>query len=222
MILTIRMKNATTSPKSWVGQEIQPGDYYQIQSQEKEAWENDSQVLSDITAGNLVVNDGQNDLFPDDGIQRLQAEAESERILFKSDSYQSKTVKEGIIEASEQCRGVIGMTIQMTFKKVGVLLQDGYLSGSGLLSYPCLLRSFMVNNANPNADFDIEIGDLIFQFRNLCSGYRNNINVSFYEGDFVSLFAKRKGIDPEDLEVNLLFQVSGLPQTTLGDYHGRY
>lgn len=219
MILTIRMKNATTSPKSWVGQEIQPGDYYQIQSQEKEAWENDSQVLSDITAGNLVVNDGQNDLFPDDGIQRLQAEAEAEQILFKSESYQSKTVKQGIIEASEQCRGVIGMTIQMTFKKAGVLLQNEVLSGSEVLPYPCILRAITVINTNPNADFDIEVMNTCFLFRNLRYGYQNGLDVQFYEGGLISALALRKGIDPENLEVNLFFQVTGLPTKSVYSQH---
>lgn len=57
-----RVKNNTGAPRAWVNQEIQPGEYYQIQSEEETRWANDSTLLTSIAAGDAIVNDGDSDL----------------------------------------------------------------------------------------------------------------------------------------------------------------
>jgi len=49
------IKNDDTVNHTWVGQLITPGSYYQIQPHEKDQWANDSQLLTDIGAGDAVV-----------------------------------------------------------------------------------------------------------------------------------------------------------------------
>lgn len=57
-----KIKNADGTLHTWVGQEIQPGDYYQIQPIEEFAWANNSDLLTSISIGHAIVNDGTNDL----------------------------------------------------------------------------------------------------------------------------------------------------------------
>lgn len=49
------IKNTDTVTQTYLGQEIQPSAYYQIQVQESQAWANSSSVLTDIASGLLVV-----------------------------------------------------------------------------------------------------------------------------------------------------------------------
>lgn len=59
------VKNNGGAAKSYLGQEIQPGSYYQIQPLEELAFANDSTVLADIGSGDLVVaksGDGLSDI----------------------------------------------------------------------------------------------------------------------------------------------------------------
>lgn len=49
------IKNATAGDKTWVGQLISAGQYYEIQSHEESQWANDSTLLSDIGSGDAVV-----------------------------------------------------------------------------------------------------------------------------------------------------------------------
>lgn len=53
--MAIYAKNADTVAHSWVGMEIQPGNYYALEALEEAKWANDSQVLTDIGNGTLVI-----------------------------------------------------------------------------------------------------------------------------------------------------------------------
>ncbi len=57
-----KIKNNDSETHTWVGQEIQAGQYYQIQPLEEMAWANDSSLLSDIGSGIAIVNDGSSDI----------------------------------------------------------------------------------------------------------------------------------------------------------------
>jgi hypothetical protein len=57
-----KIKNAAETAKTWCGQEIQPGAYYQIQTAEESRWANDSTLLVDIANVVAVVNDGTSDI----------------------------------------------------------------------------------------------------------------------------------------------------------------
>lgn len=60
--MTIRFKNNTGEARSWAGQEILPGSYYTLETGEDVVWSKNSSVLSSITAGELVLNDGTSDV----------------------------------------------------------------------------------------------------------------------------------------------------------------
>lgn len=49
------IKNTTNGNKTWVGQLVSSGDYYEIQSHEEAQWANDSTLLTDIGSGDAVV-----------------------------------------------------------------------------------------------------------------------------------------------------------------------
>lgn len=58
-----KFKNNKLEADSWVGQLIEPGAYYTIEDFELFRWQNDSKVLTDIAAGNGIVNDGSSDIL---------------------------------------------------------------------------------------------------------------------------------------------------------------
>lgn len=57
-----RIKNADTVVHTWCGQEILPDEYYTIQASEEYAWASDSILLTAISDGVAVVNDGVEDI----------------------------------------------------------------------------------------------------------------------------------------------------------------
>ena len=57
-----KFKNNKQSADTWTGMTIQPGSYYEPLSDEIARWQNDSKVLSDIGSGNLIINNGTNDI----------------------------------------------------------------------------------------------------------------------------------------------------------------
>jgi hypothetical protein len=59
----IQIKNNKISVDTWCGMEIQPASYYELQILELNKWQNDSKVLVDIAAGDLIVNNGTSDII---------------------------------------------------------------------------------------------------------------------------------------------------------------
>jgi hypothetical protein len=57
-----KVKNNKEINDIWCGQEIISQEYYILQSIEEVNWANNSKVLSDIGSGNLIVNNGINDI----------------------------------------------------------------------------------------------------------------------------------------------------------------
>lgn len=57
-----KVKNTDSVAHAWTGQTIEPNEYYIIENVELFKWQNDSDVLTDIGSGILVVNDGTNDI----------------------------------------------------------------------------------------------------------------------------------------------------------------
>lgn len=71
-MLVKKIKNNTAGTKTWLGQEVQPATYYQIQADEENAWMNSSVLDADITSGDAVVNNG-SDLSASVGLAWLKA-----------------------------------------------------------------------------------------------------------------------------------------------------
>jgi len=57
-----RVKNTLIEVANYLGQDIESGSYYTIPSTDEARWASDDSILLAISAGELVVNDGNNDL----------------------------------------------------------------------------------------------------------------------------------------------------------------
>lgn len=62
MVRIVKVKNNTAADATWVGQTIIAGAYYTLNERETSIWITDNVVFSDIGAGNLIVNDGTDDI----------------------------------------------------------------------------------------------------------------------------------------------------------------
>jgi len=58
-----KIKNNTDSIKTWCSQEIQPGEYYEVQDVEKSRWAHDSTLIVSVANGDAIVNDGDVDVL---------------------------------------------------------------------------------------------------------------------------------------------------------------
>ncbi len=58
----VRVKNNTAVDKNWVGKTITAGTYYQIPASDLPLWRDDDDVFLSVANGELVVNDGTNDI----------------------------------------------------------------------------------------------------------------------------------------------------------------
>ncbi len=66
-----KIKNNTLTDKTYNGQVIAPGEYYQLSVEEFHVFMADMQLLADIDAGDIIVNDGNSDLSADEGRRRI-------------------------------------------------------------------------------------------------------------------------------------------------------
>jgi hypothetical protein len=214
MILLIA-KNARPYADGWVGTVIQPGEYYTIQPQEKSYWQNDPKVIEDINSGWLKINDGYNDLLPPDGLQRLLADSESDKILFTDTKFISKSVKDALPEAASMCTGLVGLSYTLSAIYPNQLLVDGWLEITSQL------KAITFKNDQSKSDFDIQIwsakpyygtSDSVqvytWSVRNAKSGVNSQIfNVTLEAGSKIGFFVAQKGINPENLFIQLYLQV---------------
>jgi hypothetical protein len=56
-----KIKNNDSAAHTWLGQTVQPGAYYTLQTLEETLWANDSTLLTAVAAGIAIVNDGASD-----------------------------------------------------------------------------------------------------------------------------------------------------------------
>lgn len=59
----IKVKNNKLEADVWAGQQIEPGVYYTLEDAEVTKWQTSDKVVQDITSGDLIVNDGENDIL---------------------------------------------------------------------------------------------------------------------------------------------------------------
>jgi hypothetical protein len=57
-----KFKNNKIDLDTWCGQQIEPSEYYTLQSNELFKWQNDPKVLTDLGSGDGIMNDGTNDI----------------------------------------------------------------------------------------------------------------------------------------------------------------
>jgi hypothetical protein len=70
---TKKLKNTTGADKNWRGQTIANGAYYELTQVEEREWATDTGIHADITSGDLVVNDGTQDLDATFGLAYFKA-----------------------------------------------------------------------------------------------------------------------------------------------------
>lgn len=59
----IKVKNNKLESDTWCGMLIEPSAYYELETFELPRWQNDSKVITDISAGDLIVNNGSSDIL---------------------------------------------------------------------------------------------------------------------------------------------------------------
>jgi len=67
MANVIKIKNATVSDGTWLGQTIAAGEYYTLKHKKYASWRDSDVVFDEIGTGNLVVNNGTDDLSATEG-----------------------------------------------------------------------------------------------------------------------------------------------------------
>jgi hypothetical protein len=72
MYTECHVRNDSDAAATYLGQLLTISQSYEIQLHERIDWASDSAVLADINAGDLIVNDGTDDLSASDGIELLQ------------------------------------------------------------------------------------------------------------------------------------------------------
>lgn len=71
--MSLRVKNNSGATKTWLGQSIDDQEYYSISESDRSTWIDDTDVFTDIASGDLVINDGTEDLTdPVEGYKVLQ------------------------------------------------------------------------------------------------------------------------------------------------------
>lgn len=60
--MIVKIKNNSNETKTWCGQSINSGSYYEIQSVEYQIWSSDPTLLVDIANAVAIVNDGTSDI----------------------------------------------------------------------------------------------------------------------------------------------------------------
>jgi hypothetical protein len=59
----IQVKNNKAESDTWAGMQINPTEYYEIQKTELQKWQNDTKVLVDVASGDLIINNGTDDIL---------------------------------------------------------------------------------------------------------------------------------------------------------------
>lgn len=228
MILVI-VRNPTLVDHEYQGRAIFAGTSYTLLEEEKDAWAADPEVTDAITKGELVVNDGTEDLHPEDGLLRLQAKMEANLTLFKNAEFNAKTADEGIVEAATKCTGVVGICQTLAFVKAGDLGTSCWLglfgvpaedgdNVPGIVGYTSRLRMLTYSNA-VNADCDIEIYAANPNYglsnpKKIASHVVRRSRVGFQAldveipaGTKIGVLAVGKGVHPQSIAVTLTTQV---------------
>lgn len=81
-----RVKNNTGAEKVWIGQTIQPGEYYELQGQEDKAWSKSTAVIADIDAGVIIMNNGSTDLTNTEAAKLLLTDVSRSELQLVNDS----------------------------------------------------------------------------------------------------------------------------------------
>lgn len=127
-----------------------------------------SEITADINSGDIVVNDGTNDLSASEGIAYLQYPDDANNILFTgtTSGLSSNTAREAIDEAAENADTALN-----TPRYTLLLQHNGTVSNGTFLGYSSLipgdaipvlipissdLIEFTFSNQNSNADYTLE------------------------------------------------------------------
>jgi hypothetical protein len=191
-----------------------PGTYT-IPQQDYLLWAASIDIVSHVNSGNIVVNDGVNDITVANGFNLINAIdylkhpdtafnirflAEPERM----NGFVAKNVQEAVEEAKAAIEGKV--SVLPTFLNNGLtknkwLALDGAMNASNILpavtAFDSKLAAITFINGNNNADTDLEFyknGVLIYTWyiRNKRYAYKTGglSAVTFLQGDRISCFAK--------------------------------
>ena len=228
------IKNTTISDISLkdAGITIPASSQYEIEPQDYLLWATDdvlTEISSYLTSGDLVVNDGINDLSATDGTYYLKYpdSAFNQRFLSepdRSNGFTAKTVQEAIEESKANIEGKT--TALPSFMNNGItknkwLALDRSMSSSNelpaIIAYDSTIASIVFINKNDDSDVDIElykngILDFTWELRNKRWAYKTNglTSINLVAGDKLSCFAREvtggTGVDPTSVILDVVLR----------------
>lgn len=209
---------------------VEPGRYYVLS--EEIGIEGPGTLNQLIQNGDIIVNDGINDLSSDRGIDFLKFPDRAFHLRFdsvpeRSNGFAAKTVQEAIEEARSAIEGKI--SVLPTFLNNGNtsnkwLSLDGSFGGSDVIpavsTFNSKLSGVSYVNSNDNSSIDIEfyvngtgVPDRVYvwQIRNKRYSYKTDLpSILISAGDTISCYAARVSgggiITPSSVLVNLFVQ----------------
>jgi len=210
--LTKRLKNSTGTSFDLKGSTFEPSVYVNIDLHDDVDWRNDSDVIAKITSGDLVMNDGTNDLNIADGLLWLSYDPEEAlSTKFQSDSERSNLfASDNVQDAIEEARNsAIGTLIEFHFNSGGSNVNNAWLAfgdpSAPSNDVPMVapqnleIKGLVFSNKDDNSDTDMEIycnGTLSATVEIRAKRYYWKVGATITtvnQGDRVSVFLKKYG-----------------------------
>jgi hypothetical protein len=238
MSLTKKIKNNTESAQIWVGQKINPGEYYEIQPEEANFWMYDPDLEEAINAGNAIVNNGIRDLNQtgDNPLEYLRMPASAADIKFDNTQTGVGLSSENVQEALEELEGLVGGSgnqykiISLAFLGSGTTknkwlypyeLNQTSDRVPAVLPFNVVLNGLSYSNREESTYCKIELyknGSETYEYQWDISSYRyayktNNLSsVTFSAGDRLSLYLRyietTGYVAPKDPVIYVTFSIS--------------
>lgn len=232
---TTIIKNTTLVTKNWGGRQYAASAQYTIEEIDRLRLLSDPVFITDLNAGNAVVNNGSADLTAAVGITRLTGIAGDQWFDNSTNGFSAKTTQSAVEEAKDIALGKSRFTIVCTFN--GTVGNNNWLGFSEVLPgdqvpirlpLKCRLKEIQfsytqssllgipLGSEQVDGRFDLykngltSPANVVFQgtFTNNAGGkYFTNINVDLNAGDWIVGRWVDQGDNPSDLAIVYFFEV---------------
>lgn len=183
-----------------------------------------TEITSDVNAGNLIINDGTNDLSASEGLDYLQYPDDATNIRFTPTSLiPDDTVQEAIQNGVSNALNAPRYTIPLLYN--GTVSNNEFIGYTNLIpgdSTPIIvpktgfLEEYTFSNRNSNADYTIELRRnsttaTVFDTEsktNTQSFIKDGINEPFNAGDEIYVKYLDNGNNATDVVIILLFRAT--------------
>jgi len=227
---TIIIKNNTLVTKNWGGRQYAASAQYTIEEIDRMRLLSDPVFVSDLNAGNAIVNDGSSNLTASVGITRISGVAADHFFDNSTNGFSSKTVQSAIEENRTSASGkLIAFTVGRSGSAGNAFL---YFGDSGLTTNdsPIIVPenakivgiTATSNSGNRNYDVNLNIAkvnqgttidrSLVYQIRNTRNFIKmdwtnSDANYLVSAGDKITVYCQSQGAAPSDLLVTIYMQL---------------